>query len=85
MATFSRGRVRTIAVCFYRPLPKAEDYRGHHLIGVHFPEGYAVEALKARLSQEKIYVSYRGSCMRVSPHLYNTAGHLNHLVSCFEG
>ena len=61
-----------------------EAYRGHHLIGVHFPEGFPVEALKAYLTQEQVFVSYRGACMRVSPHLYNTPEHLQKLVAGFR-
>lgn len=44
-----------------------------------------VTALKKRLEQSKVIVSFRGSSIRVSPHLYNDLGNLDNLLTCLEG
>ena len=49
-----------------------EAWRGHHLVGVRPPAGADVSALAARLAAANVHVSWRGTSMRVSPHLYNT-------------
>jgi len=44
-----------------------------------------VAALKKRLEQNKVIVSFRGSSIRVAPHLYNDLGDLDNLLACLEG
>jgi len=43
-----------------------------HLIGLQL-KGRDVNAVAAKLAQEKIFVSARGSSIRVAPHIYNNA------------
>lgn len=52
--------------------------RAGHMLGIRFPEGVP-EGLGDRLAQAGVYVSFRGSSMRVSPHLYNTEGDVDRL------
>ena len=47
-------------------------WRGHHVVGVRPPAGADTAALAARLTAARVQVSWRGTSMRVSPHLYNT-------------
>ena len=42
-----------------------------HLIGLYLPEGVDPGALQARLAAQQVFVSVRGSVIRVSPHVYN--------------
>ncbi|HEU5291955.1 MAG TPA: aminotransferase, partial [Cyclobacteriaceae bacterium] len=49
-----------------------EAYRGSHLFGVRLPKGVDFEKVKASLLKHKIYVSVRGTSIRVSPNVYNT-------------
>lgn len=49
----------------------AEKYRAPHLIGLHLPGGFPSE-LPSLLAKEKVFVSVRGSSIRVAPHVYNT-------------
>jgi len=42
-----------------------------HLFGIRLSQDFNLEKLKERLTEEKIYVSFRGSAIRVSPYLYN--------------
>ena len=48
----------------------SQGLRAGHYLGLRF-EGGVPEGLGARLAQENIHVSVRGTSMRVTPHLYN--------------
>ncbi len=60
-----------------------ENYRAAHLFGIYLPENTDLNALKKELSKQKVYVSFRGNAVRVSPHLYNTKMDFEKLVMCF--
>ncbi|MBF88572.1 MAG: aminotransferase [Candidatus Marinimicrobia bacterium] len=47
------------------------EKRAGHLIGIQFPKGIPKKILQ-QLKKENVFVSIRGDCMRVSPHLYNS-------------
>lgn len=47
----------------------ADHLRAPHFLGLRFPAG-APDALPVRLAREGVYVSVRGSAMRVTPHLW---------------
>jgi len=49
-----------------------DTYRAQHLFGVYLPQHIDINQLKSTLLSEKIYVSYRGAAIRVSPNVYNT-------------
>ena len=57
--------------------------RAGHIISVPVGERN-VEAIKQKISQNKIIVSFRGSFIRISPHLYNNSYDINTLISCFD-
>jgi selenocysteine lyase/cysteine desulfurase len=59
-----------------------EAYRGHHLFGIRIPARINIEEVKKELSNAKIFVSYRGTSIRVSPNLYNTRDDLQKLADC---
>lgn len=44
-----------------------------------------VAALKKRLEQSKVIISFRGTSIRVAPHLYNDAEDVDRLLACIEG
>lgn len=52
----------------YFVLPKHE--RCGHMIGLRHPAGIPDE-LARRLTEAKVFVSIRGDCVRIAPHLYN--------------
>lgn len=52
--------------------------RANHMIGLRFPEGMPA-GLMERLADEKVFVSARGSSMRISPHLYNNEHDIDRL------
>ncbi len=46
--------------------------RTHHMFGVQLPENADLNLLKEKFKEENIFVSFRGSYVRISCHLYNT-------------
>ena len=60
-----------------------EDLRAGHFLGLQFAEGVPPGLLDA-LAREKVYVSVRGSSMRVTPHLYNTDADVDRLFAALE-
>lgn len=61
-----------------------EGQRAHHLVGVRLPKGVDLEKLKAAFQEKKVYVSLRGSAVRISCHLFNDEKDVGRLVECFR-
>ena len=61
-----------------------DAYRASHLFGIYLRPGHELQGIKKRMESKKIYVSYRGEAIRVSPHLYNTSSDFELLASCFQ-
>lgn len=57
-----------------------EAHRAHHLIGLRLPEHLALEEIKQKLQEQRVFVSVRGNSIRVSPHLYNTSADFEYLL-----
>jgi selenocysteine lyase/cysteine desulfurase len=55
---------------------RVEDdaWRSPHLFGLRMPAGLDLAALRAALEARNVFVSLRGTSLRVSPHLYNDDG-----------
>jgi len=47
------------------------QWRAHHLFGLRAPAGLDLASLQAALQRRRVFVSLRGSAMRVAPHVYN--------------
>jgi len=64
---------------YQKPLtPKAG-----HIISV--PVGNRdIKSLKQKILEKKIKISFRGSSIRISPHLYNDANDINSLIDCLN-
>ncbi|MGE0364102.1 MAG: aminotransferase class V-fold PLP-dependent enzyme [Vicinamibacterales bacterium] len=56
-------------------------HRGAHLVGLRAPAGTDITAVGERLRARKVFVSLRGSAIRVAPHLYNDAADVEALLS----
>jgi selenocysteine lyase/cysteine desulfurase len=61
-----------------------DEWRAAHLFGLRMPEGLELTALKAELEARKIFVSLRGSALRVSPHLYNDEDDVGALIDALR-
>ena len=59
------------------------NQRGPHLLGIGLP-GRTPEALLAALQEQRIFVSQRGSSLRVSPHVYNDEEDVDRLLEALE-
>lgn len=57
-----------------------ETWRGSHLFGVRLPQSVNLDKVKAALLKHKVYVSVRGSAIRVAPNVYNTEKDLQKLT-----
>lgn len=61
-----------------------KEYRANHLFGIRVSNQiYDLKMLNNELKERQIYVSFRGSAIRVAPHLYNTEEDINALVEAF--
>lgn len=63
---------------------EAERYRADHLFGFSLPDGLDRSNLLVALQQNNIFVSLRGSSIRVSPHVYNTDADIRALIGVLE-
>lgn len=72
-------KLRTLG-CFI----EEDMYRAHHLFGIYLPDHMNLAAIKNKLIQEKIFVSYRGNAIRVSCNVYNTKEDFEKLVAQFS-
>ena len=61
-----------------------DEWRANHLFGLRMPEGLKLEALKAELEARRIFVSLRGSALRVSPHVYNDERDVGALIEALQ-
>jgi selenocysteine lyase/cysteine desulfurase len=59
---------------------ESEEWRSPHLFGLRMPAGVDLAELRAALEERDVYVSLRGSSLRVSPHVYNTAADVRALT-----
>lgn len=50
---------------------EAPEWRAPHILGAGVPAGVELTAVKAALEERNVFVSIRGSALRISPHLYN--------------
>jgi selenocysteine lyase/cysteine desulfurase len=66
----------------YVMAPVAE--RSPHLFGIRVPDGERLPAILEDLRRREVYVSQRGTSLRVSPHVYNTPDDLGALVEALR-
>jgi selenocysteine lyase/cysteine desulfurase len=61
-----------------------DNYRSHHLFGIYLPSHIDLKKLKEEFNMNRIYVSFRGNAIRVSPNVYNTKEDFEKLLTCFK-
>ncbi|MBF0277206.1 MAG: aminotransferase class V-fold PLP-dependent enzyme [SAR324 cluster bacterium] len=57
--------------------------RSKHMLGIRFSDGVP-EGVVKQLADNHIYVSVRGSSIRISPHLYNSEGDIDRLFEVLK-
>ena len=60
-----------------------ENLRAGHYLGLKFPAGMPGD-IHEQLARNHVYVSIRGDCVRVTPHLYNTDQDTDRLIEALE-
>lgn len=65
----------------FTPVPA--PVRAPHMIGISKPGGFPRD-LPQRLAAEHVFVSVRGTSIRISPHLYNTDTDIDRLFAILE-
>jgi selenocysteine lyase/cysteine desulfurase len=58
-----------------------EGYRANHLFGCRLPAHLSLDKVQQKLIEKKVFVSFRGNVIRISPHVYNDARDMEQLVS----
>jgi selenocysteine lyase/cysteine desulfurase len=56
------------------------SFRANHLFGIRLPENGNISLIQKRLTERNIQVSFRGTAIRISPHVYNDVSDLETLV-----
>lgn len=64
--------------------PDEGDYRAHHLMGLQLPEGTDGTALVEELQRRRVYVSLRGSNIRISINVFNNEEDLFELMAALK-
>jgi selenocysteine lyase/cysteine desulfurase len=62
-------------------LVEHESYRAHHLMGLSLPPGTDGEALIRALQDRNVYVSLRGTNIRISVNVFNTEEDIQELIA----
>jgi selenocysteine lyase/cysteine desulfurase len=60
-----------------------ESFRGPHYLCLRREAGIPADITKT-LARQKVFVSVRGSSIRVAPHVYNSAADADRLISCLK-
>jgi selenocysteine lyase/cysteine desulfurase len=61
-----------------------EKYRTGHLMGMRLPDGTDGETLVEELQRRKVYVSLRGSNIRISVNVFNTGEDIQELIEVLK-
>lgn len=74
-------------ISFFRNKGVALDdgiYRAYHLMGMPLPDHMDGEALVQELQSRKVFVSLRGSNIRISINVFNNQEDVQELISCLD-
>ena len=63
-------------------LIEEDAFRPGHLFGIHFQRKIDIERLQQIFADEQLYVSFRGSAIRISVNVYNDEADMEKLVGC---
>jgi len=61
-----------------------EDFRAAHMFGIRLPENLKIETIQKALSEQKVFVSYRGKAIRLSINVWNDEGDMEILTKTLE-
>jgi selenocysteine lyase/cysteine desulfurase len=61
-----------------------ENFRAAHLFGIRLPENLEIEAVQKALSEQKVFVSYRGNAIRLSVNVWNNEADMQMFTQILE-
>lgn len=61
-----------------------DAYRAHHLFGIRFKKKMDMESLQQSLKERNVYLSVRGTSLRIAVNVYNEAKDLEKLVNAIK-
>ncbi|OYU92684.1 MAG: aminotransferase [Bacteroidetes bacterium B1(2017)] len=61
-----------------------EDFRSAHLFGIRLPKDLKIETIQKALSDEKVFVSYRGNAIRLSINVWNNENNMELFTKILE-
>ena len=61
-----------------------DEDRTHHMFGVELPQRVNIDLLKEKFKEHQLYISFRGTYLRVSCHLFSTTKDFEVLIRCIE-
>jgi len=64
--------------------PISGHLRALHFLGLRFPQGILPGSIAADLAERGVFVSVRGTSMRITPHVYNTDDDVQRLFNALE-
>ncbi len=81
---------KTLAYSYLEDLREAgywieeEGYRANHMFGIRLPQGVDLSKIQQELLAQKLFVSYRGSAIRVSVNVWNEDAGLEILTNVLK-
>lgn len=61
-----------------------EEFRAAHLFGIRLPENLKIETIQKALSDQKVFVSYRGNAIRLSVNVWNNEADMEMFTQILE-
>ena len=61
-----------------------EEFRAAHLFGIRLPENLKIETVQKALSEQKVFVSYRGNAIRLSVNVWNNEADMEIFTQILE-
>lgn len=61
-----------------------EEFRAAHLFGIRLPENLKIETVQKALSEQKVFVSYRGNAIRLSVNVWNNEADMEMFTQILE-
>jgi selenocysteine lyase/cysteine desulfurase len=61
-----------------------EEYRSPHLFGIRLPKHIDMENVKTSFAKYHISVSFRGTAIRVAPHVYNDTNDIDTMIKALK-
>ena len=59
---------------------ESDAWRAEHMFGIRVPERIDLGRVKALCAERNVFVSQRGSALRIAPHVYNTPGDVDAFI-----